>query len=221
MTAMHRTGTTIDALSGDATSPGQPKASPVRLRPTLLGLSSAHPPFEVTMQESWLHLFQHMSPQVPFAKRIVESTGVKKRHIMWHPDMLPQVFAMLTGDRMAAHAEAVMDVASRSIKQTISGVDTGRIGSFVMACSTGYVNPGPDLLLAKELGLRSDLRRTFIGHMGCYAALNVIKVAMDSVAARPDELVIGNCTELSSAHVRNSPMPDADPMELPITATPF
>ena len=173
------------------------------------------------MQESWEHLFQHMSPRVPFAKRIVESTGVKKRHIMWHPDMLPQVFAMLTGDRMAAHAEAVMDVGSRSIKQTIGAVDTSRIGSFVMACSTGYVNPGPDLLLAKELGLRSDLRRTFIGHMGCYAALNVIKVAMDSVAARPEELVIGNCTELSSAHVRNTPMPGEDPMESLITQALF
>ncbi|HTH86499.1 MAG TPA: 3-oxoacyl-[acyl-carrier-protein] synthase III C-terminal domain-containing protein [Mycobacterium sp.] len=173
------------------------------------------------MQESWERLFQHMSPPVPFAKRILESTGVQKRHIMWDPDMLPQVCAMLTGDRMAAHAEAVMDVASRSIKQTIGGLDTSRIGSFVMACSTGYVNPGPDLLIAKELGLRSDLRRTFIGHMGCYAALNVIKVAMDSVAARPDELVICNCTELSSAHVRNSPMPGEDPMESLITQALF
>ena len=173
------------------------------------------------MQESWELLFQHMSQPVPFAKRIVESTGVKKRHIMWDPDMLPQVYAMLTGDRMAAHAEAVMDVASRSIKQTIGGLDTSRIGSFVMACSTGYVNPGPDLLLAKELGLRSDLRRTFIGHMGCYAALNVIKVAMDSLAARPEELVICNCTELSSAHVRNSPMPGEDPMESLITQALF
>ena len=67
-----------------------------------------------------------------------------------------------------------------------------------MACSTGYVNPGPDLL-AKEFQLRSDLQHTFIGHMGCYAALNVIKVAIDSITARPDELVICNCTELSSA----------------------
>jgi predicted naringenin-chalcone synthase len=218
---MYRTDTTIDAPSGGAPSPGQLTASPQRLRPTVLGLSSAHPPFEVTMQESWERLFQHMSPPVPFAKRILESTGVQKRHIMWDPDMLPQVCAMLTGDRMAAHAEAVMDVASRSIKQTIGGLDTSRIGSFVMACSTGYVNPGPDLLIAKELGLRSDLRRTFIGHMGCYAALNVIKVAMDSVAARPDELVICNCTELSSAHVRNSPMPGEDPMESLITQALF
>ena len=128
---------------------------------------------------------------------------------------------MLTGDRMAAHADAVIDVASRSISQAIEGFDKDRVGSFVMACSTGYVNPGPDLLLAKELGLRSDLRRTFIGHMGCYAALNVIKVAMDSVAARPDELVICNCTELSSAHVRNSPMPDEDPTESLITQALF
>jgi predicted naringenin-chalcone synthase len=218
---MYLTDTTIDAPSGGAPSPGRLTANPVRLRPTLLGLSSAHPPFEVTMQESWERLFQHMSPQVPFAHRIVQSTAVQKRHIMWDPDVLPQVCLMPTGDRMAAHAEAVIDVASRSVNKAINGIDTDRIGSFVMACSTGYVNPGPDLLLAKELGLRSDLRRTFIGHMGCYAALNVIKVAMDSLAARPDELVICNCTELSSAHVRDAPMPHEDPMESLITQALF
>ena len=218
---MYRADNTIHAPSGGVRSPGHPRPNGVRLRPTLLGLTSAHPPFEVTMQDSWERLFQHMTPPVRFAQRIVESTGVHKRHIMWDPDTLRQVCAMRTGDRMAAHADAVMDVGSRSISQAIEGFDTRRIGSFVMACSTGYVNPGPDLLLAKELGLRSDLRRTFIGHMGCYAAGNVIKVAMDSVAARPDELVIGNCTELSSAHVRDHPMPHEDPMESLITQALF
>ena len=218
---MYRSDTTIDSPSGGVPSPGHPAANAVRLRPTLLGMASAHPPFEVTMQDSWELLFQHMSPQVRFGRRIVESTAVQKRHIMWDPDMLRDACAMQTGDRMAAHAEAVMDVASRSVSQAIEGFDKDRIGSFVMACSTGYVNPGPDLLLAKKLGLRSDLRRTFIGHMGCYAALNVIKVAMDSVAARPDELVICNCTELSSAHVRDAPMPDEDPTESLITQALF
>ena len=51
--------------------------------------------------------------------------------------------------------------------------------------------------------------------------LNVIKVAMDSVTARPEELVIANCTELSSAHVRNKPMPDEDPTESLITQALF
>ena len=218
---MYRADTTVDFPSGGAPSPEHRTAHGVQLRPTLLGMASAHPPYQVTMQDSWELLFQHMSPQVRFGKRIIESTAVQKRHIMWDPDKLPEACAMLTGDRMAAHADAVLDVASRSISQAIDGFDTGRVGSFVMACSTGYVNPGPDLLLAKELGLRSDLRRTFIGHMGCYAAGNVIKVAIDSLAARPEELVIANCTELSSAHVRNKPMPDEDPTESLITQALF
>ena len=218
---MYRADTTIDSPSGGVSSPGHLTATSVQLRPTLLGIASAHPPFEVTMQDSWELLFQHMSPQVRFGRRIVESTAVRKRHIIWSPAMLRDACGMQTGDRMAAHADAVMNVAARSISQAIGDLDKDRVGSFVMACSTGYVNPGPDLLLAGELGLRSDLRRTFIGHMGCYAALNVVKVAMDSVAARPDELVICNCTELSSAHVRDTPMPDEDPTESLITQALF
>ena len=202
-----------------ALAPSHATASAVRHRPTLLGIASAHPPFEVTQEET-TQFFKRVST-VPYVKRIVESTKVDKRHIMWDPDSLQEVSGLQTGDRMAAHGEAVIDVASRSLKEAIGDFDTQRIGSFVMACSTGYVNPGPDLLLAKELGLRSDLRRTFIGHMGCYAALNVIKVAMDSVVARPDELVICNNTELSSAHIRESLMPGEDPVEALITQALF
>jgi predicted naringenin-chalcone synthase len=193
----------------DAPAPSRMTAGVARQRATLLGISSAHPPFAVTQEQSWEYYFQHMP--VRFAKQIVEGTGVKKRYMIWNPVRLPEVYHMQTGDRMAAHAEAVIEVASRSIGGALGAIDTRRIGSFVMACSTGYVNPGPDLLIAKELGLRSDLRRTFIGHMGCYAAANVIKVAMDSVAVRPDELVLCNNTELSSAHLRFSPMPQEDP----------
>jgi hypothetical protein len=53
---------------------------------------------------------------------------------MWDPDTLPEIFAMLTGDRMAAHGAAVIDVASRSLKRAIDGFDKHRIGSLVMAC---------------------------------------------------------------------------------------
>src|SRR6201988_5160558 len=203
----------------DTLSPTYLTASAVRHRPTLLGIASAHPPFEVT-QEDTTALFQRLST-VPYVKRLVESTKVKKRRVMWNPESLEEVSRLTVGERMSAHSEAVIDVASRSVKEAIGDYDTGRIGSFVMACSTGYVNPGPDLLLAKELGLRPDLRRTFIGHMGCYAALNVIKTAMDSLAARPDELVLCNNTELSSAHLRETLMPGEDPVEALITQALF
>ena len=63
-------------------------ASATRSRPTLLGIASAHPPFEVTQEETW-QFFERVS-SVPFVKRIVESTKVKKRHIMWDPDSLQE-----------------------------------------------------------------------------------------------------------------------------------
>ena len=88
---MYRADTTIDSPSGGAPSPEHPTANAVRLRPTLLGIGSAHPPFEVTMQESWERLFQNMSPPVRFGQRIVESTAVQKRHIMWDLATLPEV----------------------------------------------------------------------------------------------------------------------------------
>ena len=91
---MYRTDTTIDSPSGGVSSPGRPTATSVQLRPTLLGIASAHPPFQVTMQDSWELLFQHMSPQVRFGKRIIESTAVQKRHIMWDPNTLQEVCTM-------------------------------------------------------------------------------------------------------------------------------
>src|SRR6476659_2649765 len=116
---MYRADTTIDSPSGGVSSPKHLTAAAAQLRPTLLGMASAYPPFEITMEDSWELLFAHMSPQIRFGRRIVESTAVRKRHILWDPAMLRDACAMLTGDRMAAHADAVMDVAERSISQAI------------------------------------------------------------------------------------------------------
>jgi len=201
---------------------GARASTSARVRPTLLGISSEFPAFEITQSEAWDRIFKELAPTVPFAQRMLTTlTGVRRRRIIWNPESLPAACTKLTGDRMQAHAVAMLDVAGRSLRQVMAAHDRERIGSLVMSCSTGYTSPGPDLLLAKEFALRSDLRRTFIGHMGCYAALNVIKVAMDSLAARPDELVLCNSTELSSVHVRNTPMAGEDPMESLITQALF
>ena len=80
---MYLADTIIESPSGGAPSPSQPTANAVRLRPTLLGMASAHPPFEVTMQESWELLFQHMSPQVRFgtANHRVDSSAEAPHHV--------------------------------------------------------------------------------------------------------------------------------------------
>ena len=44
----------------DALSPAQLPANATPSRPTLLGIASAHPPFEVTQEESW-QFFERVS----------------------------------------------------------------------------------------------------------------------------------------------------------------
>src|SRR5262249_13970116 len=93
------------------------------------------------------------------------------------------------------------EVCGRALDRT--GRD--RVGSFVMASCTGYAGPTPDLHIAHRLGLPAGLRRTFVGHMGCYAAFNALKVGLDAVVARPDELALVACAEFSSIQFRPRP----------------
>jgi len=71
----------------------------------------------------------------------------------------------------------------------------------VVASCTGYVTPGPDLLLARDLGMPADVRRLVVGHMGCYAALPALAAAADyvRVAGRPAVVL---CLELPSLHLQ-------------------
>jgi predicted naringenin-chalcone synthase len=70
----------------------------------------------------------------------------------------------------------------------------------VVSC-TGYATPGLDILLARDLGMRDDVQRLFVGHMGCYAAIPGLAAVSDSVVARGLTAVL-LCVELPSVHVQ-------------------
>ncbi len=52
-----------------------------------------------------------------------------------------------------------------------AGLAPTDVGLFGVVSCTGYVTPGLDILLARDLGMTADVQRLHIGHMGCYAAL--------------------------------------------------
>jgi alpha-pyrone synthase len=60
--------------------------------------------------------------------------------------------------------------------------------------------PGLDIDLVRELGLRTDIERTAINFMGCYAAFNAIKAGDAFCKAHPDNNVLIVCTEMCSLH---------------------
>ena len=64
-----------------------------------------------------------------------------------------------------------------------AGLAPTDVGLFAVCSCTGYVTPGLDILLARDLGMAPDTQRLFIGHMGCYAALPGLGVVRDFVPA--------------------------------------
>jgi predicted naringenin-chalcone synthase len=177
-------------------------------RPTLLALGSAFPALPITQEELYEGLFNRWYASLPQAERILRQTRVRRRFFAWDPREVFREGPVSTGRRMEAFERAVLEVGGRSVAGVLERVERERVGSFAMASCSGYVGPGPDYFLARQQGLGSSVRRTFVGHMGCFAAFNVLKVAMDSLAARPEEHVLVNCSEFSSLHYRPEPDPE-------------
>ncbi len=174
-------------------------------RPTLLSISSAFPSNVLTQEEMYEGLLKNWYAKFPNAEKTIFQTKVRKRHMAWDPRQSLAHHSPGTGDRMEVFEKVAQEVAGETVRTALESVDRDRVGSFAMASCTGYAGPTLDLHLARRFGLRSSLRRTFVGHMGCFAAFNVLKVALDSLAARPDEHVLINCTEFSSLQFRPEP----------------
>ena len=168
----------------------------------------AHPP-AVAQEELWRDYFSTHYAGVArgLAKRIFSNSGVVTRHGVVNP-IAEDPSRWPTSARMERYlAEALplgKDATSAALGR--AGVAATDIGMLVVCSCTGYVTPGLDILLARDLGLPSDARRVFVGHMGCYAALPGLGVASDYVTLNERPAVV-LCVELPSLHVQ-PPAPD-------------
>lgn len=171
--------------------------------PEMLAVSTAAPGAPLAQTDIWDTFYASVFADIPNARRLfVEANTVERRHLNWDPrtafrDGFPPV-----GPRVDAWERCALDLGRRTLPAVLAGQDRARVGTFIMVSSTGYACPGPDSQLVAELGLRPDVRRVFVGHMGCYAALVGLRAALDALAARPDELVLLTCVEVTSAHLR-------------------
>ena len=176
---------------------------PVRVSPAILAVSTAAPGPPLSQTDIWDGFYAAVFAGVPDARRLfVETNTVERRHLNWDPrtafrDGFPPV-----GPRVDAWERCAVELGRRTLPAVLAGRDRSKVGTFIMVSTTGYACPGPDSRLVAELGLRRDVRRVFVGHMGCYAALVGLRAAIDALASRPDELVLLTCVEVTSAHLR-------------------
>lgn len=162
-------------------------------------------PTAVSQQRLWDEFFAahyRGGPDRDLARRIFANAGVSTRHAAVNP-LLEDVSGWSTGRRMGRYLAEAMPLGAAAVSAALddAGVAPRELGLFTVCSCTGYVTPGLDILLARDLGLSPDCQRLFVGHMGCYAALPGLAAARDFVRThgRPAVLL---CVELPSLHMQ-------------------
>ncbi|WP_435824521.1 type III polyketide synthase [Nocardia rhamnosiphila] len=89
-----------------------------------------------------------------------------------------------------------VDVAGRALARVED--PAAEIGLLVFVTSTGLIAPGVDIAVVRALGLSPAVSRVVVNFMGCAAAMNGIRTAVDYARAHPDKKAMVICLELSS-----------------------
>jgi predicted naringenin-chalcone synthase len=109
-----------------------------------------------------------------------------------------------TGVRMTRYAEAAPALGTRAIEALGEQVAVDGITHFVVASCTGFVAPGIDQIIARQIGLSPSVERLLIGFMGCYAAISALRTARHIVRSEPEARVLVLCVELSTLHLQGA-----------------
>jgi predicted naringenin-chalcone synthase len=108
-----------------------------------------------------------------------------------------------TGARMIDYERWSYPLARAALEACLDDSNYGRadaITDFFLVSCTGYSAPGLDILLARDLVMRPDVRRVIIGHMGCFGAIVGLREALATLRTRESALVVVLSIELSSLH---------------------
>ncbi len=86
----------------------------------------------------------------------------------------------------------------------LSEKERSGITHVLVTCCTGLYAPGLDFEIVDHLGLSADVERTVIGFMGCYAAINALKLARHIVRSDPKAGVLMVNLELCTLHFQET-----------------
>jgi len=86
------------------------------------------------------------------------------------------------------------------------GIDGERDGitHLIVTCCTGFSAPGLDLEVVERCKLPTTVERTMIGFMGCYAAINALKLARHIVRSETKARVLVLSLELCTLHLQET-----------------
>lgn len=148
--------------------------------------------------------------------RMVARSGIAERYSFLEPDTLPDGSITdaerfygpgdwpSTGERMKKYEQWAPRLAMQAVGALHPDIAGAGVTHLVVASCTGFVAPGIDQLLIAATGLNPSIERTVVGFMGCYAAINALRVAHHIVRSEPAARVLVVNVELCTLHLQRS-----------------
>lgn len=103
--------------------------------------------------------------------------------------------------RMQWYASKSVDLSVKTVEHCIEGkINKEEITHLITVSCTGMSAPGLDLEIMEVMDLPSNIFRTSVNFMGCYAAIHALKLADALCRSSEKANVIIVCTELCTLH---------------------
>ena len=138
--------------------------------------------------------------------RMAERSGIEHRWSVLGEEASLEPGRFYTRDLAPTTAERMTDYAREAPRLALAAVgrmpDLGRITHLVVASCTGFIAPGIDQIIARELGLSADVERLLVGFMGCYAGVTALRTAGQLARANEGARVLVVAVELCSLHLQ-------------------
>jgi alpha-pyrone synthase len=110
-----------------------------------------------------------------------------------------------TARRMEVFEQNAPVLMRRAVDRlALSEQERSGITHVLVTCCTGLYAPGLDFEIVDHLGLSAGVERTMVGFMGCYAAINALKLARHIVRSDPKAGVLMVNLELCTLHFQET-----------------
>ena len=181
-------------------------------------VATAVPPYDVhdAFRRFAQSLFRHDRRNSLLFERMAAKSGIEHRYSCFAPSNLPEGDCLDaegfyprgdfpdTAARMRLFEQHAPALAQTAVDRLQLGAECDRITHLLITCCTGFSAPGLDLELVERCRLPSTIERTMIGFMGCYAAMNALKLAHHIVRSEASARVLIVNLELCTLHLKDT-----------------
>lgn len=178
------------------------RATTAQARLVGLGLATPEPCFsQAEIAERLADLWGLTGQAAERWQRIVDGSKIDQRHSVLSVE---EVVGLSTKQRMESYEQHAPPLAEDAVRRALANADINAqdVTDIVIVSCTGFSAPGLDISLIERLGMPLTVKRTIIGFMGCFGAINGMRSAVRACLADPDAVVVVVCVELCSLHVR-------------------